>query len=502
MISTLSILLSSLLPLLSESEMMAQGNDVASAQENVATAQVDAATAATEQVAVKTVSIDPAARLQPLEGWGVSLCWWANMCGRWDDQKLDEIVEWLVSPEGLNYNVFRYNIGGGDDPLNRNCSPHHMGKGKGLRAEMPGFKASAEADYDWSQDEAQRRVMLKIREKRPDAIFEAFSNTPPYYMTESGCCAGHAEAKHDNLRKECYEDFAQYLVDVCCHYKEQYGIEFVSLDPFNEPNTDYWYRSGSQEGCHFDVESQIALVKVLSPLLRSTGLHTMLVASDETNLGTSVGEVKAFMRDSLAWTMVDRWNVHTYGGDNGQRVLLDSLVHSSGKGLWMSETGHGGRGIMGNLQLARRLMDDMRLLRPSVWCDWQYVEEFGDQWCLVRGNFADQSYLKTRHYYVRQQFTRHIRQGDYFLATADSNLLAAVSPDGSRLTLVMINEERNAKEYQLKLTDASFSLSQAWRTSQHENHVVVEAPVLQDGMVCVEVPARSIVTVEVFLKGS
>ena len=78
------------------------------------------------------------ARRQVMEGWGVSLCWWANMCGKWNEKKIDQLIDWMVSPEGLNWNVFRYNIGGGDDPKWTNCYPHHMGNGKGLRAEMEG----------------------------------------------------------------------------------------------------------------------------------------------------------------------------------------------------------------------------------------------------------------------------------------------------------------------------------------------------------------------------
>jgi len=30
----------------------------------------------------------------------------------------------------------------------------------------------------------------------------------------------------DNLKPEYYEAFGDYLIDVCKHYKEQYGIEF------------------------------------------------------------------------------------------------------------------------------------------------------------------------------------------------------------------------------------------------------------------------------------
>lgn len=439
-------------------------------------------------------TIDVTARQQQLEGWGVSLCWWANKCGQWDESRLDEIIDWLVSPDGLNYNVFRYNIGGGDDPQNRHCTPHHMGKGKGLRAEMPGFKADADAPYDWTQDEAQRRVMLKIREKRPDALFEAFSNTPPYYMTESGCCAGHDDPNHDNLRRECYDDFAQYLVDVCMHYKEEYDLEFVSLEPFNEPNTNYWNRSGSQEGCHFDAASQVDFIKVIAPKLAATGLHTLLVASDETNLGTSIAEVKTFEQDTAAWNRIGRWNVHTYGGDNGQRVTLNAMIARSGKGLWMSETGAGGRGIHGNLALAHRLIDDMRLLRPTVWCDWQYVEEVGDQWCLVRGNFDSQDYLKTRHYYVRQQITRHIQSGDYILTTQCDNLLAAVSPDASRLVLVLINESRHAQPYSISLPDTHYQTLQSWHTTREDNHLETHDVSFSSGTIGCTLPPFSITT--------
>ena len=56
--------------------------------------------------------INPAVTRQQFEGWGISLCWWANMCGKWSDEKIDELVDWLVSPDGLDYRIFRYNIGG------------------------------------------------------------------------------------------------------------------------------------------------------------------------------------------------------------------------------------------------------------------------------------------------------------------------------------------------------------------------------------------------------
>lgn len=202
------------------------------------------------------------------------------MCGKWSDDKIDEIVEWMVSPTGLNYNIFRYNIGGGDDPLNTNCDPHHMAKGKGLRAEMEGFQDEPGGEYHWDRDEAQRKIMLKIKEKRPDAIFEAFSNSAPWWMTYSGCCAGNTSLFKDNLKPEYYDDFAHYLVDVCKHYKDTYGIEFKTLEPFNEPALNTWRANGEQEGCYFSTASQVNFLKVLSPILKESGLNTIISSAD------------------------------------------------------------------------------------------------------------------------------------------------------------------------------------------------------------------------------
>jgi hypothetical protein len=94
------------------------------------------------------VKIDVETRYQTFEGWGTSLAWWAHQIGGWSSAKRDEFLELIVDPtRGLGYNVFRYNIGGGDDP-----SHEHMGQNR----EMPGFQSSAGA-WDWDADARRPR---------------------------------------------------------------------------------------------------------------------------------------------------------------------------------------------------------------------------------------------------------------------------------------------------------------------------------------------------------
>ena len=442
--------------------------------------------------------VNPARRLQRNEGWGVSLCWWANMCGKWTDAKIDQIIDWLVSPTGLNNNIFRYNIGGGDDPLNRNCTPHHMGSGKGLRAEMEGFKDSTEDVYHWDRDAAQRKIMLKIRERRPDAIFEAFSNSAPYYMTYSGCVAGAQNGGNDNLRPEYYEEFAHYLVDVCKHYYDEYGIVFKTLEPFNEPNTSYWSANGSQEGCHFGFDSQIAFLRVLAPILAESGLPTIISASDETSVGTSVGGFKAYQQAGVL-DLVGQWNTHTYSASTRDRAQVGTLARSEGKLLWQSETGSGGSGLAGNLALMQRAIDDIRNIMPDAWVDWQYVEESGDQWCTVRGNFSRQTYQKVKSYYVHQQLTRFIPAGYTYVSSLQGTTLAALSPGADTLVLVAINSQSLPVCHRPQFVFAEPTDNvKAWRTSETEDLRQVTI-VRRDssGRLYFELPAQSITTLQI-----
>ncbi len=413
-----------------------------------------ASTAASSPMDVPTgfyaVHVNPGAPRQVFDGWGVSLCWWANMCGHWPEEKIDSIVDLLVLPENLNYNIFRYNIGGGDDPDNSHCAKHHMGNGKGLRAEMPGFKIREQSEYDWKADEPQIKIMRKIKEKRPDAIFEAFSNSAPWWMTFSGCCAGAVDAASDNLKPEYYDAFADYLIDVMLHIKEVEGIEFTSIAPFNEPYTNFWGCGGSQEGCHFDMQSMADFINLFYPKLKASGLNTVISACDETSVGTQIDEVRHFDQSGVL-SHVGRINTHTYQGDVIDCCRLSALCSDKDIPLWMSETGAGGKGIHGNLNMARRLIRDMRYLEPAAWCDWQYIEEPNDQWCLLQGDFAKGTFRLTNNYFVRRHFSHFIKPGYTIITSTDDKTLAAVNPDRSELVLVIINPDSIQGAYSIDL---------------------------------------------------
>ena len=345
--------------------------------------------------------------------------------------------------------------------------------------------------------------MLKIKEKRPDAVFEAFSNSCPYYMTYSGCVSGNTDGGKDNLKPEYYEEFAHYLVDVCKHYKDEYGIEFKTLEPFNESVTNFWYANGVQEGCHFDYESQIKFVRVLAPILKESGLNTVISAADETNVGLAVDGFKRFI-SAGADKLVGQWNTHTYSGSNVDRARFAQLAHQTGKDLWMSETGSGGNGIGGNLAMTQRLFDDMRYIQPEAWIDWQYMEEANDQWCTIRGSFANQTYSKVKNYYVRQQCSRFIKHGYDIVTSLCPQSLAAVNAARDTLVIVALNEGAagaHVIDLSLFAEQPVRSTIRAYRTSETENLTSVLSSVKTDSTtLTLAMPAQSITTLVIPLR--
>ena len=95
-----------------------------------------------DAVRAEQAIVDPGQRYQSIEGWGSSLCWWAGQVGRWDKAKIDTLVELFTAPDKLNMNLFRYNIGGGDDPSH---ADGHMVRIRftSRKSTLPGFTATA-----------------------------------------------------------------------------------------------------------------------------------------------------------------------------------------------------------------------------------------------------------------------------------------------------------------------------------------------------------------------
>ena len=333
-------------------------------------------------------------------------------------------------------------------------------------------------NYDWSKDANQRNVLEKAKAASgAEFVAEAFSNSPPYFMTVSGCTSGAASGSSDNLRKDSYNAFAAYMADVIAHYAEAGIVDFTSATAMNEPFTSYWGAySEKQEGCHFDQgdsESNMILAfqKALQEKAESTDnqnvkdvLNAIIISgTDETSIDTAIDSYNKL--SSAAKKAIKRIDTHTYGGS--KRAELSELAQKANKNLWMSEIDGASRAGMdagemaAGLGFAQRIITDINGLKSSAWIMWNAVDlnidannEFDADslddlknmkndsgeimydpenkgwWGIAIGDHNSHNLILTRKYYAYGQFSKYIRPGYTIMGTSDESNTHNISLSG------------------------------------------------------------------------
>ncbi len=533
----------------------------------VAPAPAEAATAA----AVRITPNPATASEKPFEGWGTSLVWFANATGNYPADVRQKLFDAVFGEDGLNLNIARYNIGGG----NASDVPSYLRPGGAVPgfwnpdlpatdangaitsnyADRARYKAAWNPDdpnaYDFSKDSAQRWWLDALKGKVTH--WEAFSNSPPYFLTQSGYASGGINsATSEQLAPADMDKFAGYLVNVVDELEKKHGITFDTIDPFNEPNTNYWQTQipngatwptgGRQEGAHIGPQAQDAMVKALAARLAqsSTTTDAVISAMDETNPGIFSTNWNAWSAQSKS--LVDQLNVHTYGTD-GRQVVRD-IAKAADKPLWMSEVegnwtaqnkGFVTDDIENGLGMAQHIVGDLRELEPDAWVFWQPVEDlynmekveklnwgsvFIDFDCNAQGQSerrlkdgdADPScqVLTNEKFNTVRNFTHYIAPGDHLMATDNAQSTAAIDADGQGATIVHVNSEASDRTVEIDLRDfgtvapgatvTPIVTTQSTADTPSVNALKKGQPVVVDAAsrtATLTIPAKSVVTFEI-----
>jgi O-glycosyl hydrolase len=443
------------------------------------------------------IKMDPSQSKQIIEGWGTSLIWFANVIGGWSNTNREAIADLLFCPKsGIGLNIVRYNIGGGENPDHK-----HMRAG----ATIPGF-LSAEQQWNWDEDMNQR-WMLQAAKHRGADYFEAFSNSPPYWMTKSNCTAGTIDGATGNLKEEYYEAFANYLTEVIKQASEQWGIVFQTLNPLNEPIARWWKEGNRQEGCHFDHKQQSLIIHEVQRKLVEKGLtQTRISAPDETSIDDTLESFAAY--DDETKSLVYQINTHSYEGT--KRTELKELAEKHDKRLWMSEYGNSGNvphnhdDMVPALQLSAQILKDMKELECSAWVYWQAVEDEvnalaeSGNWGLLHADLTGvtENYHMTKKYYAMANYSKFFKLGFRILDTGHSDVLAAYSEIKKEIVILIHNSSLIEKAYRVDLTSFHHISQTAvlYRTSKNENLEQLSPARIEDQFLTIAVLSQSITT--------
>jgi galactan endo-1,6-beta-galactosidase len=374
------------------------------------------------------------------QGWGCSLCWWANVFGTRSD--LADIVfttnytvlNGTLLP-GLGLNIARYNAGGcGNNSVN--------GQSMVASPNIPGWKQiqgfwldpsssnPGTTNWNWNADSNQRAMMMMAQAR--GASIQLFSNSPMWWMLDNFNPSGPATASTDNLQASYDDDAAIYLATIAAYARTNWGVTFNSIEAFNEPHGSWWTATGTQEGCYFDTPTQATVIGYLRTEMNNRGLASMpIAASDENSYSVALSTWQGFSSTVQGDVGIVTTHGYSYGG--GNRPALYS--GTKGKTLWNTEYGENdGSG----LSLATNLDLDFSTLHPTAWCYWQPLD--GGGWGLIQSAVGSSTISSPNpKYYVLAQYTRHIRPGMVILDSLLPNTVAAYSITNRTLVLVTYN---------------------------------------------------------------
>ncbi|KUF91585.1 Endo-beta-1 [Phytophthora nicotianae] len=395
------------------------------------------------QVIAYRISIKTTPILESWEGWGTSLSWWANVFG--DREDIADVLfsnMSSVSIEGaakdipaLNFNIARYNIGGsGNNVIDDSGTEIAMKTSE----KMSAFKAiesfwldwtstdPASKSWNWDAD-ANQRAMLDLASKRGANVFEAYSNSPPWWMTNNRATAGGDDGAADNLNPAYLEQFAVYLATVVSKAKSNWGVEFKYVAPFHEANSKAWAFPESQEACHLGVKTQSDILKVLRTQLDKLNLQNVLIAGAEEKNPEEALHVVVQMTQSEypGIDAIAKVNAHCsdgvapYAGDD--RDKLKGMVSSLTKRPSLWDSMYADEDASG-LTMADAIARDINEMGASAFVYKQALDSgvLG----LIQSNPGDNwiGSANPKHY-VMAHYSRHIHAGMSILKFDDPNTL-------------------------------------------------------------------------------
>lgn len=451
---------------------------------------------------------------QVIDGFGASDAWSIDpLVKTWVGEGLESEVEGLAdllfdTHAGIGLSAWRFNIGAGsaEQGGSSNISDPYR------RAETL-FSSEAEASADHEKQAGQVRMLQEAYE-RGVVDFVAFSNSPPTYLTKNGLAhpgngtiqganpncpsaSQGASIGSTNLCPDKVDAFADFLVKVLIHLRQDVGVPVNYVSPVNEPTWDW--QGQSQEGNRYNVADIKALYGSLHEALGAAGLQEV-VEIDGTEVveytaalsdahkarfdgsaysggmnGTGNGSYKNYIDEflgdpSMRAILHDKISLHGYFSDAWadrlgtlRDLTWENLQQTSpGSKVWMSEfciLGDAGnaRSFEGAgwnvddldyaLHVGKVIHRDLTRLNASAWHWWLAVTpyDYKDGLLKVNGGLDASSLQTSKVLWALGHFSRFVRPGfrrvdlpghddwDGLMASA------YVSEDGASVVVVVVN---------------------------------------------------------------
>lgn len=284
-----------------------------------------------------------------------------------------------------------------------------------------------DTNWDWKADEGQVAILKKAKELGAQ-YFELSSNSPLWFFTKSKSVQGVNKALKVYLLDSCPNDpelcnlqywnigdHAFYLTKVALYAKTEWGINFYSIAPYNEPTgfaTSFEYCSGwssitssNQEGCMYDMNTRKQLIQSLHTLIKNNTEHShpILLSVDDENQYFYAIKSMEYYKDNNVYDIIDKINVHGYiygKNDASNTDMIDLRNKNIYKEIWQSEiSSEHVEFYFWSTQIMMTLID----LKPQAYILWTLFDS--SPWGWTSGdNFDNSTNNNNIYYYVPDKY--------------------------------------------------------------------------------------------------
>lgn len=388
---------------------------------------------------------------QTIESFGTSSAWWSQMID--SDDMAREIAKKLYSDEeGLGLDVYRYNIGGGE-----NDNPETRIWDRSRRTESFYVQnENGEWVYDFTRDANAVRMMKYAVEYGADRVI-LFCNSPHYSMTKSGHASGGFEDAVSNLPEENYDEFIDYVLTIADHFVEE-GIPVYAISPINEPQWGWGGEWVGQEGCHYTVEETVKLLEMFATEMQKRNVSYKLSGTESGQLNWMYYDyTDKFFESEILNNYCDSFSGHSYWIDNQldtKKSVGDRFAKLyPDKKFEMSEWCElpmtiNSDTIDSGIYMANIIAQDLTLLDAVSWQSWTAVN--GDGLLDIIGGELHEY----NRYYAYKQFASFIEPGMKRIGISQSKdndyLACAAFKNADKYVIIVINNSEDNQKISLQ----------------------------------------------------
>jgi len=261
-----------------------------------------------------TVTVNIGTKYQYVRGFGVMANFWAA-----SPQDSIEDYEKMLNPDNLGYNMLRVMVPADAD-----------GGSTDMREIM---RKAVNNELSGDKDRSHYYDIVKLANKYGGYVLASPWSPPAVWKTNNSIFGGAAGWGAANLKKEYWQDYADYLAEYCKIMYEN-GAPIYTITIQAEPNYIANY-----DGCEWTPEEMRDFFKTVGRF--TNGVKGWGGGKEIPSVRTMNGESAnspsiniPVLNDPTAYQYVDLFGRHIYGNRN---ETISSRVHELGKEIWMTE---------------------------------------------------------------------------------------------------------------------------------------------------------------------